>query len=81
MFDALSEPQRHALGCIAMGQDHGIAEGTLQALLRRMLIEEEHVPLRSDPRIFVTRYYVPIPIHMAWCQWCSDNITAEELAI
>ena len=27
----------------------------------------------------VPSYYVPLPIHFAWCEWCSENITDEEL--
>lgn len=23
--------------------------------------------------IFVPQYQVPIPIHMQWCQWCSEQ--------
>lgn len=61
---------------IAISQPPAAAKRTMDVLLARGLIE------RGDDRIIartllgpvtVPTYFVPLPVHMQWCQWCSEN--------
>ena len=79
-FDALTENQRHVLGCVAMGQDGGHARASLLSLEKRGLIAGEDVEMRGNGRspidripMKVRRYYVPIPVRIQWCEWCSEH--------
>jgi hypothetical protein len=69
---------------IAVGNDAGHPPAMIQALLKKKLIEEveEKVAgaLRPGGPGFVVRkrYYVPTPIHIDWCAWCSTQSKPEE---
>lgn len=66
---------REAFEAIAVGQDAGHSHMTIRALLKAELIVVTH-PRRIgvvDP-VMVARYAVPWPVHMQWCEWCSENV-------
>jgi len=72
----LSPYQRDTLGRIAIGDDRFIHPKTAEALQKRGLIvsrKETHSCSSDRFRVVVTRYDVPIPVHMAWCEWCSEQ--------
>lgn len=67
----LTKQQRSAFEQIATGNDTGIISITLEKLLAKELIEK----IRYRKGSFsMYRYQVPIPVHMAWCEWCSKNV-------
>ena len=69
-FRNLPQAQAAVFEQIAVNNDGGHNPNTIKALLRKGLIAQTEE--RSGP--FVTfRYYVPIPIHMEWCRWCSEQ--------
>jgi hypothetical protein len=86
-IDSLSDAMQDALGMVAIGMD-GMAQlmpgGTsaLDRLERRGLVAsyDENIygsgksPIDSTPAR-VRRYYVPIPVHITWCAWCSTKPT------
>lgn len=80
----LSRPQREAFEQIAIGDGLPRAnKKTLVKLLERGLIERgEDKVLGRDcfGSITIPQYYVPIPIHKAWCGWCSQHVEPEEAA-
>lgn len=67
----LSKYQRDTFEQIAIGNDSFIRTETAKILMGKGLIER--ISMRRG--IFsVYRYQVPIPIHMAWCEWCRQNV-------
>jgi hypothetical protein len=78
IIEKLSEKQRHVLGMIAINEDQGHPPTTIHSLVKKQLIlpfkPERHHPA-SPPKM---GYMVPIPVHIAWCEWCSDNYKEEE---
>jgi hypothetical protein len=75
----LSKNQLHVFGLITIGQDGGHHPKTLEALLNKNLIASEEVTLADRFGKFIyTRYYVPLPIHYAWCEWCAENYKPED---
>lgn len=81
LFDTLTEKERKVLGLIAINQDGGHSPVILIKLLKLGLIESHRDPFLT--RRFglrnVNRYRMPMPIHLNWCEWCSENITEEEM--
>jgi hypothetical protein len=51
----------------------GYTTQTFMVLVRNGLIRNDTPPHRA------AAYYVPIHVHIQWCQWCSENVTEEEL--
>lgn len=65
--------QRKVFEQIAVGNEAPRAsEKTLAALERRGLIVRGNDKIVS-PRVRVATWFVPIPIHMQWCKWASEN--------
>ncbi len=84
-FNTLTKKQQDVLGYIAINQDEGHDPKTTAALEELGLIEgyEEEIFGKGDSPIdrmpmVVRRFAVPLPIHMAWCFWCSENISDED---
>lgn len=78
----LSAPARRAFERIAINQDPLAQPQTLAALMKRGLIVQTGTKLLGQDRfgrIAIPVYAVPLPVHAQWCQWCSDNITDEEI--
>lgn len=78
----MTEPQREAFERIAISQHPMAQEKTIEALLKRGVIARDaNEVLGRDAfgTITVPRYYVPMPVHMQWCDWASENVTDDEL--
>ena len=74
---AACTPAQHAVfEQIAVGNDRCHHPATLAALLRRGLIEKvgERVIGAPPLQVHVPVYEVPLPLHMAWCEWCAVNV-------
>jgi hypothetical protein len=79
-FSQLTEAQRHVLGCCAVQQDGGHHPRTLAKLVEFGMLEVREV-LVGYPPMTTKRHDVPLYVHMLWCEWCSDNVTEEEMAM
>ena len=73
LITALKPRQRDVLGCIAMNDDGGHHPRTLQVLEAKELIESYSDILPGRFSVKVTRYRVPIHVHLAYCQWASEH--------
>lgn len=62
-------------GLVAINQDLGHNERTLSSLVRKGYLEEFEQVIRQPGQLplIVKRYEVPIPVHIRWCNWCSEN--------
>jgi hypothetical protein len=68
---------------IAAGvRHHGWSKKTIAALREKKLIEEELRTIGVDRfgPINVSCSYVPTPIHMQWCEWCSEQPEIAEVS-
>ena len=76
----MSKRQRAAFERIAINDDRRVHPATALALKLKGLIEfrTEIVGRDCFGLIEITRYEVPLPIHMKWCQWCSENVKDDE---
>lgn len=70
---ALTKRQRDVLGFICINQDGGHHSATLAALERWGLIVSYDEDRGGYPPMTVKRYSAPIDVHMAWCEWCSEQ--------
>lgn len=76
---ALSPPQRDALDAAAMGEQPAAAARTMRSLVTAGYLEAVSgmMEFRDGlPPMRVTRYAVPIPVHIAWAQQCSIEYDA-----
>ena len=55
------------------------AQGTLKVLFDKGLIASEWEVVGRDclGEIKLPRWYVPMPLHMDWCSWCSSRNEVE----
>lgn len=73
-FDRLTDRQREVLSLIAVNQDGGHHSRVLKYLLAKKLIEEVVQEEKDRMGTFrIRRYVVPLPIHIAWCEYCSQK--------
>lgn len=76
----LRKRQREVLGQIAINNDGGHHPKTLKALQSKGLIVAEQQEVRGPFRgttMTITRWYVPIAVHMVWCTWCSEQESSD----
>lgn len=78
LIEGLTEKQREVLGMIAMNQDGGHHPRTMEALMKRGLIEQYDEILGGRFPVRIKRYALPIYVHIAWCEWCSVNVSDED---
>jgi hypothetical protein len=79
VINKLTKNQQHVLGLIAIGLDGAHHPKTLEALLKKQLIDFEEITLKDKlGKLTIKRYYVPLFIHYAWCQWCAENCKSED---
>lgn len=71
-----TERQRAAFEQIGIGQDAGHHPATLAALESKGLIASTR-EIEGYPPVTIKRYHVPLPLHMQWCAWCSENVGGE----
>ncbi len=72
-MDDLTRRQQDVLGAIATGQDGGHPPKVLAALEELGLIESYKATLPGALPVEITRWEVPVPVHMRWAQWCADQ--------
>lgn len=75
-FANLSPAQERVFEQIAINLDGGHHPATLKALERKGMIESyREAQPTGHGRLFcfVTRYLVPLPVHIRWCEWCSEQ--------
>lgn len=68
-FDKLTSSQLVVFEQIAINNDSGHNQRTLDLLVRRGLIEEYHE--RQAVIFKIRRYRVPVGVHRAWCRYCD----------
>lgn len=73
VIDGLTMAQRRVLGAVAINQDGGHHPLSLKGLQGLGLIESYPERLGGHPPRTVTRWRVPIHVHMAWCAWCAES--------
>lgn len=75
-FRNLTPAQEQVFEQIAINQDGGHHRTTLKKLLALGLIEK-HQEYWKQPgeslAVLITRYIVPLAIHIEWCEWCAEN--------
>lgn len=77
-MDALTARQRDVLSDIACGLDRGHPPKVLAALAGKDLIVGREETLPGHPPVRITRWEVPIDVHMQWAAWCAQQPDAEE---
>lgn len=79
LFRGLTPYQLEVLGHIAVGCDLGHYPKTLAILEQRGLLVSGSETLPGPLPVTVKRYEMPIVVHMAWCEWCSERVQAGEI--
>ncbi len=69
-FKGLGAHEALILGKIAINDDLGHPATILVALEEKGLIER-YTDEAGFPPMTVTRWKVPVPVHMEWCEWCA----------
>lgn len=70
----LTELQRDALGFVAIGVGHDQPADLLRALCEAKLV----IPFRDAEAGGAVRIGMELRVHMAWCEWCSENSDDED---
>ena len=75
VFDDLTARQIAGLGNVAFGQHGaGLHSFTLVRLANLGLIVPEVVEEQTrQGRLRYTRWEMPLPVHIAFCEWCSKQ--------
>lgn len=76
-FTKLTKKQLEVFEQIAIGRDTGHNDRTLESLVNKGYITCTPKQLPGWPPVKINTYSVSIPIHMAWCQWCSTRLDKE----
>jgi hypothetical protein len=71
----LTKAQRDAFEAVAVNQVPNCKWDTIDALLKAGVIERGPDDVRCDAMgvYHVPSFFVPLPIHMQWCAWCSEQ--------
>lgn len=77
-FGKLSKQQLCVFGQISIGNDGGHHPKTLESLLKKGLVQREKQILPGRFPVRIWRYFVPINVHIEWCQWCHDNYSGQD---
>ncbi|GGM52635.1 hypothetical protein ACFFX1_55440 [Dactylosporangium sucinum] len=70
-MDALTNRQREVLGAIACGDDQHHHRKVLKALADLGLIVEHRVRLADGLPVEISRWEVPLDVHIQWAEWCA----------
>jgi hypothetical protein len=74
VISKLTKNQLRVFGLISIGLDGMHHPKTLEALLKKGLINFEEMTSNDKLGKFtVKRYHIPLPVHYAWCKWCAEN--------
>lgn len=76
-FTKLTPQQLRVFEQVAIGYPYGHPVRTLESLEKKGYLRSHLEQLRGYPPVAVTRYSVPIPVHIAWCRWCAEVIEKE----
>lgn len=76
----MTRAQRVAFEQIAISQMPQCKWDTIEALLKAGLIERGTPETRRDAMgvYQIPSFYVPLPIHIQWCEWCSEQDDEEK---
>lgn len=72
----MTKGQIAAFERLAIGEPPNASVKTLEALLSKGVIakdEDRIVGRDALGTIRVPQFYVPIPLHWQWCEWCSEQ--------
>ena len=71
----LTKTQREAFEQIAINQPPQCGWKSIDALLNAGVIERGEDDTRRDAMgvYHIPNFFVPLPIHMQWCAWCSEQ--------
>lgn len=72
----MTRAQRDAFERIASGQAHNATHRTLLALRQRGVVDYESKIVGRDAlgTFSVPEWFVPLPVHAQWCEWCTQEI-------
>lgn len=73
----MTKAQREAFELIAVNQFPACKWPTIDALLAAGVIERGPSETRKDAMgiYHIPSFFVPLPIHIQWCEWCSENVS------
>lgn len=71
----MTQAQREAFERIAVNQQPECKWDTIDALIDARVIERGPSETRKDAMgvYHIPSFFVPLPIHAQWCQWCSER--------
>lgn len=71
----MTKVQRDAFEQIAINQPPQCGWKSIDALLKAGVIERGKGDIRRDAMgtYEIPNFYVPLPVHMQWCAWCSEQ--------
>ena len=71
----MPKAQIKAFEQIAINVKPHCSQATLDALLRKGVIIRGTEKRRDKNVVYeVPSFYVPLPIHAQWCEWCDENV-------
>lgn len=77
-FLNMTDAQLRVFEQIAANKDLGHNIRTVDALLRKGYIEKYwQRPVGRFTGLYITRYKVPLSIHIDWCEWCGEQMDEE----
>lgn len=73
-FEGLTKRQTEVLSLCAINEDGGHPRKVLESLAKKGYLEAYEEAHRDRLGAFtITRYRVPLDVHIRWCFWCSEN--------
>lgn len=73
-FLNMTKTQLRVFEQIAINNDLGHNPRTVHSLHKRGYIESYRQPFTDQlGTSYITRYKVPLSIHIDWCEWCEAN--------
>ncbi len=71
----MTRGQRDAFEQIAVNQHPRCKWPTIDVLLKAGVIEQGESEKRRDAvgTYEIPNFFVPLPIHMQWCEWCAEQ--------
>jgi hypothetical protein len=77
-FDALTPAQQKAAGLVAINRDLDANPRVLARLAELGAVKCYEENQGGHPPLIVKRYLMPLPVHIAWCEWCSRQHESED---
>ena len=76
-FENLTPAQQRVFERCAINDDAGINPRTAEKLIEMGYLEKYTEQLPGFPPVVIYRYFVPLPVHMRWAKWVSENFDEE----